>query len=194
LIPSLEAIKAINAWRRDAVVVSTTAALREWGSVSQCRELDLDLSDCMDKASSVGLGIALAQPHQKVLVLDCDSVLRANLSSLMTVGRAAPQNLVHFLFEDGSHISTDGQPIPGMDRINFKALAEGGGYPRTYQFDSLEELVISLQEVLEGAGPVFVCLKVFHDRDLPAYPARTMEESLKAIKACLEHSHNEASG
>jgi len=186
LIPRLEGIKVINTWRGDAAVVSTTAALREWSSVSSHREMELDLSDTMDKAPSVGLGIALAQPHRKVLVLDCDSVLRTNLGSLITVGNAAPKNLVHLLFEDGNYISTDGQPIPGLDRIDFVALAEGGGYPRTYHFDSLEEFVMSLQGALEGAGPTFVSLKVVHDREMPHYPARAMGESLKAVKEALE--------
>ena len=188
MIPFLEAVKAINAWREDAVVVSATAALRGWSAVSQRRELDLDISDCMDKASSVGLGIALAQPHRKVLVLDSDSLLRTNLGSLVTVGSVATatRNLVHFLFEDGSYISTGGQPIPGLDRIDFRAFAESGGYPRTYQFDSLEELVIGIQDVLEGAGPTFVSLKVVHDGDVPDYPDRTMGESLKAVKEALE--------
>ena len=186
MIPSLEAIKAINNRRRDAVVVSATASLREWGSVSHRRELDMDLSDCMDKAPSVGLGIALGRPDRKVLVLDCDSTLRTNLGSLITVGTAAPRNLVHILFEDSAHTSTDGLPIPGLDRINFRALAEDGGYLKTYQFDNLEDLVISLQEVLEGDGPTFVSLKVVHDRDMPGYPTRSMEESLKSVKDALE--------
>ena len=186
MMPSLEAIKAINARRGDAVVVSATAALREWSSVSRRKELDLDLSDCMDKAPSVGLGVAMAQPHKKVLVLDCDTVLGMDLGSLVTVGNAAPQNLVHVLFEDGSYTATDGRPISGLDRINFKALAEAGGYPRTYRFDDLEEFVISLQEVLEGVGPTFVSLKVVHDRELPDYPTRTMGESLQAVKMALE--------
>ena len=190
MIPSLEAIKAINNRRRDAVVVSATAALREWGSVSHRRELDMDLSDCMDKAPSVGLGIALGRPDRKVLVLDCDSTLRTNLGSLITVGTAAPRNLVHILFEDSAHISTDGLPIPGLDRINFRALAEDGGYLKTYQFDNLEDLVISLQEVLEGDGPTFVSLKVVHDRDMPGYPTRSMEESLKSVKDALEQDLN----
>ena len=190
MIPSLEAIKAINSRRKNAVVVSTTVSLREWGSVSHRRELDIDLLDCMDKAPSVGLGIALSRPDRKVLVLDCDSTLRTNLGSLVTVGTVAPRNLVHVLFEDNTHISTDGLPIPGLDKINFKALAEGGGYLKTYQFDNLEDLVISLPEVLEGDGPTFVSLKVVHGGDMPDYPTRSMKESLKSVKEALEQDPN----
>ena len=121
-----------------------------------------------------------------MLVLDCDSTLRTNLGSLVTVGTVAPRNLVHVLFEDGTHVSTDGLPIPGLDKINFKSLAEDGGYLKTYQFDNLEDLVIGLEDVLEGDGPTFVSLKVVHDRDMPDYPARSMEESLKSVREALE--------
>ena len=185
MISSLEAIMAINSWRGDAFVVSATAALREWSSVSRRRDLDLDLSDCMDKAPSVGLGLALAQPHRRVLVLDCDTVLRRNLGSLITVGNASPSNLVHFLFEDGSYISTEGEPILHLDRVNFKALAEGAAYSTTCQFGRLEDLVIGLEDLMEETGPTFVSLKVVHDRDMPGYPARTMSDSLRAVRGSL---------
>ena len=169
-------------------MVSATVALREWSAVSERRDLDLDLSDCMDKAPGVGLGIALAQPDRKVLILDCDSLLRTNLGSLVTIGNVAPENVVHFVLEDGSHTSTDGVPIAGMDKINFKALAEDGGYTRTYQFDNLEDMMYGLEEVLDGTGPTFVSLKVFHDTDLLNYPERSMADSLKSVRETLEKS------
>ena len=186
MIPSLEAVRAIDRWREDAVVVSTTTALKEWSAVSRRRDLDMDLSDCMDKAPSVGLGIALAQPHRKVLVLDCDISLRTNLGSLVTIGNEAPKNLVHFLFEDGSYADGSGGPILTLDHINFKGLAEAGGYGRSYQFDNLEEFVIDLEEVLGASGPTFVVLKVVHDTAVPGYPSRTMAQSLRAVKGALE--------
>ena len=185
MIPSCDAAKAINSWRGSAVVISTTAALREWRSVSCRRDLDLDLSDCTDKAISVGLGIALARPDRKVMVLDSDTMLRRNLGSLITVGNAAPKNLVHFLVEDGSYNSTEGMPNPGQDRVNYMALAQGGGYPRTYQFDNLEEFVISVQDVLEGDGPTFVSLRVIDGGGMSDYPSRPMADSLRVVKVAL---------
>ena len=70
MIPSMEATKAINYHRKDSLVVATSSALREWNEVSQRRNLDVDLTDCMDRAPAVGLGLALAQPNRKVLVLE----------------------------------------------------------------------------------------------------------------------------
>ena len=186
LIPYFEAMMAINRCRGDAIVVSTASALGEWSTVSRRRDLDVDLSDCADKASSVGLGIALAQPDRRVLVLDCDSVLRINLASLVTVVGARPRNLVHLVLEDASHSAINGPPVPGLDGVNFSAIAESLGYPSTHRFDNLEELVIGLPEVLQESGPTLVSLKVAHPTNIPGYPNRTTGESLKAVKEALE--------
>ena len=124
MIPSLEATKAINFHRQDALVVSTSSALRDWNQVSQRRELDVDLTDCMDRAPGVGLGLSLAQPGRKVLVLDCDTTLRTDLGSLATIGESKPENLVHFVFEDVAYSSTNGMPIRGLDNVNFQAFED----------------------------------------------------------------------
>ena len=166
-------------------MVSTTAALREWCGLSSRRELDVDLSDCMDKASSVALGIALARPDRKVLVLDCDNVLRVNLGSLVTVGAAVPANMVHFLLEDGGHASTGGEPIPGLGGVDFAALARDAGYREIHLFDDLEDLVLGLEPVLGGEGPTLVVLRVVHSDELPRYPARTLSESIADVRATL---------
>ena len=139
MIPSTEAARAINYHRQDAVVVSTSAALRDWTQVSQRRDLDVDLTDCMDRAPAVGLGLSLAQPDRKVLVLDCDATLRTDLGSLATIGESKPENLVHFVFDDVTYSSTDGIPVKGLDNVNFLSMAQGAGYSRTFQFDALEE-------------------------------------------------------
>ena len=94
MILSSQAVEAIGRLRGDAVVVATMTALREWGAVSRRPELDLDLVGAMGKASSMALGVALARPKRKVLVLDCDGSLLMNLGSLVTIGNLAPANLV----------------------------------------------------------------------------------------------------
>ncbi len=185
MIPSMEATKAINYHRNGALVVSTSAALREWNVVSQQRNLDIDLTDCMDRAPAVGLGLALAQPDSKVLVLDCDATLRTDLGGLATIGETKPENLVHFLFDDASHISTDGIPIRGLDSINWRSMAEGAGYAKLYQFDALEELLIGLEEVMVQDGPVFVVLKVFREAELLPFPERTMAEGWGSVRETL---------
>ena len=185
MIPSIEAARAINFHRSDAIVVSTSSACRDWNAISGQRNLDVDLTDCMDRAPAVGLGLALAQPQRKVLVLDCDSTLRTDLSGMATVGEIAPRNMVHFVFDDANHISTDGLPIRGLDNLDLMALADGAGYSRKYEFDNLEELFIGLEEVMRQEGPVFVVVKVFRDADEPPFPERSMAESWGLVRQTL---------
>ena len=184
-IPSMEATKAVNFHRKDALVVSTSFALREWSQVSERRDLDIDLSDCMDRAPAVGLGLALAQPEGKVLVLDCDSTLRTNLGGLATIGESNPENLVHFVFDDVSSVSTSGLPIKELDNLDLVQIARSSGYAKTYEFDKLEEFLIGLEEVMRQTGPVFVRVKVFRDGDPLPFPERTMAEGWAEVRENL---------
>jgi thiamine pyrophosphate-dependent acetolactate synthase large subunit-like protein len=189
-IPYAEAARAVNYHRGDALVVSTSSALREWSRVSERPELDLDLMDCMDRAPAVGLGLALAQPSGKVLVLDCDATLRTNLGGLATIGESRPANLVHFVFDDASRTSTDGLPIKELDHLDLVRMAESSGYARAYHFDRLEELLIGLEEVLqpthgEQEGPIFVLVSVFQEGDAPAFPDRKMAEGWAQVREHL---------
>ena len=184
-IPYAEAARAVNYHRGDALVVSTSAALREWSQVSERRELDLDLMDCMDRAPAVGLGLALAQPSGKVMVLDCDATLRTNLGGLATIGESRPSNLVHFVFDDASRASTGGLPIKELDHLDLVNMALSSGYSRAYHFDRLEELLIGLEEAMEQEGPIFVLVSVFRLGEAPAFPDRKMAEGWAQVREHL---------
>ena len=192
MIPSMEATKAVNFHRKDALVVSTSFALREWSQVSERRDLDVDLFDCMDRAPAVGLGLALAQPEGKVLVLDCDSTLRTNLGGLATIGESNPENLVHFVFDDVSSSSTSGVRIKEMDNLDLAQIALSSGYAKTYEFDKLEEFLIGIEEVMRQTGPVFVRVKVFRDGIQLPFPERTMAEGWAEVRDNLTSREEEA--
>ena len=181
----MEATKAVNFHRNNALVVSTSSALRDWSQVSERRDLDVDISDCMDRAPAVGLGLALAQPESKVLVLDCDSTLRTNLGGLATIGESNPQNLVHFVFDDASSTSTSGIPIKEMDSLDLAQIANSSGYAKVYEFDKLEELLIGLEEIMRQSGPVFVRVKVFRTGEPNPYPDRSMAQSWAVVREHL---------
>ena len=185
VISSIEASKAVNFHRNDALVVSTSSALRDWSQVSERRDLDIDLSDCIDRAPAVGLGLALAQPEGKVLVLDCDSTLRTNLGGLATIGESNPENLVHFVFDDVSSRSTSGLPIKELDNLDLAQIALSSGYAKTYEFDKLEELLIGLEDVMSQKGPIFVRVKVFREGEQFPYPERSMADGWAVVRETL---------
>ena len=152
MINNTDAVRLIDANREDAVVVPTmNAGNVRFGlpSVTTNQNLDLPISGAMGKASNVGLGIALAQPSRKVMVLDGDGSLLMNLGALVTTSTKAPKNFYHFLFNNGVYAVTGGQPIPGSDGVtDWEQVASGAGYAAVFSFDNLEDFTTGISEVL----------------------------------------------
>jgi sulfopyruvate decarboxylase subunit beta len=185
MISSLDAVKAINEVRGDAIVVGTMTPNRYWESVSQKRDLDLPIFGAMGKASSVALGLALAQPNKKVVALDGDGALLMNLGTLVTIAGMEPKNLVHFVFEDGVYFTTGSQPVPGAGKFNLAGMAREAGYKESYQFDNLEDLASELPGIMDSQGPVFVCLKVNHDNPVPPFYMGNTGQAMRKLAARL---------
>src|SRR5947208_2929972 len=148
MIDIQKALQALARRRGDAVVVSTMVSSREWPEYSTNESLDLPLTGCMGKASSLGLGIALAQPDRRVIVFDGDGSLLMNLGSLVTIANARPRNLVHCVFENGIYEITGGQPVPGEGTFNFAMMAKGAGYANAYEISDEATLEAQLDEAL----------------------------------------------
>ncbi len=163
MINNTDAVKLLDGKRSGAVIVATMNANNvKFGlpSVTQNEKLDFPLSGCMGKASSFGLGLALAHPERRVMVLDGDGSLLMNLGAMVTMSTQAPENLVHFLFDNGVYAVTGGQPVPGAGRADWERMAFAAGYAATFSFDNLEDLTTGIDEALGTKGPVFVHLAI----------------------------------
>ncbi len=188
MIESFEAQKVISKHRGNAIVVAVMTTNREWPQVSTNPDLDLPLNGAMGKASSLGLGLALAQPARKVIVLDGDGGILMNLGSLVTIANMAPPNLIHFVFENGTYRSTGGQPIPNAGKLSFLGLAREAGYGKVHEFEDLVSLENSIETLLNQIGPTFVCLKITPANERPPFPlVRTIDRVPRFI-AAVQHS------
>lgn len=113
----------------------------------------------MGKASSVALGICLAQPNKKVILIDGDGSLLMNLGTLVTIGEQTPDNFYHFVMDNGVYAVTGGQPVPNADGFSFASLAKSSGYTATYKFDDRDDFSNHIDDVLSTKGPVLITLK-----------------------------------
>jgi phosphonopyruvate decarboxylase len=114
----------------------------------------------MGTASSMGLGLALARPHLKVIVLDGDGSLLMNLGSLVTIAGEAPANLVLFIVENGSYALSGQQPLPGVGKAYLSELARAAGFEKVHEISSVSALSGGLGDIMSAQGPVFVSLKL----------------------------------
>src|SRR5438876_2222833 len=77
----------------------------------------------MGLASSIGLGLALARPDVRVIVLDGDGSLLMNLGSLATIGLLRPGNLLVIVMDNEEYATTGGQPTPTAHGADLAATA-----------------------------------------------------------------------
>ena len=77
----------------------------------------------MGLASSIGLGLALARPDVRVIVLDGDGSLLMNVGSLATIGLLRPENLLVIVMDNEEYATTGGQPTPTAHGADLEAAA-----------------------------------------------------------------------
>jgi len=163
-----EAVAAIHAARRgDEVVVSTMGSAREWMKLEP-HPLDfVFVPSSMGQAPALGLGLALARPDRRVIVLNGDGCMLMNLGSLVTITAERPPNLALIVFENGVYEVTGAQPTPGSaagreaaDRVDFAALARASGFSSVHRFSEIGRWRSELRRLLDAPGPSFMVLEV----------------------------------
>lgn len=185
MIDANEALLLLAELRTEEIVVTTMSSAKEWPVFSNRQDLDLPLIGCMGKASSLGLGVALARPERRVIVLDGDGSLLMNLGSLVTIASASPPNLLHFVLEGGTYDTTGGQAIPGAGTVDFAGLALEAGYRGGYEFDDPDEFRVALPRILAEPGPVLVDLKVNPGWATHQFPPRGTSQALRELSRAL---------
>ena len=167
-IPSKDALIAVHRARGAAdVVITTMSPARDWMTLPQ-QPLDVVfVPSAMGHATSVGLGLALAQPNRRVIVCNGDGSMLMNLGSLVSIAGAGATNLVVLVFDNGVYEVTGSQPTPGLGQVDFAAIARGSGFSSVFEFSDLEGWKAQVATVLVAPGPVFVTLRVVAEYGIP---------------------------
>jgi phosphonopyruvate decarboxylase len=154
-----EVLQALAKHRTNELVLTTMSVAQEWPTYSQS-DYDFNaIGTGMGHLPDMGLGLAVACPDRKVLILNGDGSMLMNLGVLVSIANTAPRNLILFVFENEIYEVTGGQPIPGCGQLNFAAMAKGAGFPHTYEFTELAAFDKELPTILRLDGPVFVTVK-----------------------------------
>ncbi len=125
------------------------------------RESFFYLEHAMGLASSIGLGLALNLPTEKVVVLDGDGSVLMNLGGLATLARYHPPNLTHIIFDNGSLLSTGGFTSHTTSGItDLAAIARGAGCPKVWPVSSLYQFMEAVAEAFEGDVMATIVAKV----------------------------------
>tara|TARA_A100001037_G_scaffold78349_2_gene70288 strand:- start:22405 stop:22968 length:564 start_codon:yes stop_codon:yes gene_type:complete len=180
-----EAIDILAEGRAGAVAVATMQSIYPWHQAKQADYLHIDASQCMGSASSIGLGLAMARPDQKVIVLDGDGSLLMQLGSLVTVASQHPKNLFHFVFANGLHQSTGNQDLPGFGLFDWVSLALASGYKNALKIEKAEEFIEKLPLIWSMDGPVLIELTIEKELQDPRWAGVPMASQAALLKEQL---------
>jgi sulfopyruvate decarboxylase subunit beta len=155
-----DALRAIYPEVQDQIVVTIMGAVAAELYNLGHRANFFYLEHAMGLASSMGLGIALAMPRHKVVVIDGDGSLLMNLGTLSTMARYRPGNLVHIVFDNGSLLSVGGFPTATTTGTDLAGVARACAIPQVAQADTPVRLNQVVADALAGETLTTIVSKV----------------------------------
>ena len=157
----------------DDILLATTGYTGRELYAIEDRSNQLYMVGSMGCVSSLALGIALAQPHRRVIAIDGDGAALMRLGAFATIGYERPPNLLHILLDNQRHESTGGQSTVSAS-INFGAIAKACGYEQVAVATTPEEVKALTQDPSEQ-------LKFIHVKIKPGIPDKLPRPKITPI-------------
>ncbi|MEJ2109287.1 MAG: thiamine pyrophosphate-dependent enzyme [Acidobacteriota bacterium] len=177
-------LEKIFSLRRDEIIVTTMSVAAPWARLSD-GPLDFAMVESsMGQAPPFGLGLALARPEHRVMVLNGDGSTLMCLGTLVTLAQNPAENFSLVIIENGTYEVTGNQPIPGAGLVSFETLARGAGlaHVHTIEDDSGFDSLLPLH--FNGPGPQIFIWKVHGaEEPVPRPRAYIRERALQLRKA-----------
>jgi sulfopyruvate decarboxylase subunit beta len=181
-----ECLQALARERTSEVVIAAMTSAVIWPTLSDHPRDLIYAPSTMGGAPALGLGLAMARPDLRVIVLNGDGSMLMNLGSLVTIGERAPANLLLVVLDNGLYAVTGGQPTPGAGEVDFAAMAEAAGWRRVHRFSDAGEWAAALPSILAADGPTFAQLQVEPKPGSISLPPVPIRERLATFRAALK--------
>ena len=134
--------------------------------------LNFPLWGAMGAAAMFGLGLALAQPARRVLVITGDGEMLMGLGSLATIGVQQPRNLSVVVMDNERYGETGMQATHTAAGVDLAKVAEACGF-RVAKLVRDRARLSALRAAIQAApGPLFAQVKVRAEKLPLALPPR----------------------
>jgi len=115
----------------------------------------------MGQAAMIGLGLALAQPKRRVLVITGDGEMLMGLGSLATIGVQKPKNLTVVVIDNERYGETGMQVTHTATGVNLTAIAKACGFKNSRLVEKNQDF---RKLVHQTPGPNFLQIKVVAEK------------------------------
>ena len=126
--------------------------------------LNFPLWGAMGNAAMFGLGLALAQPKRRVLVLTGDGEMLMGLGSLATIGVQQPRNLSLVVIDNERYGETGMQATHTASGVDLAKVAGACGFPDAKQVRDRAKLIALRAAIHATRGPLFAQVKVLAEK------------------------------
>lgn len=154
----------------DLLVVSGLGAATYDAGAAGDRPLNFYLWGAMGGAAMIGLGLALAQPSRRVLVLTGDGEMMMGAGSLATIAAQAPGNLAIAVLDNGRFGETGAQRSHTALGADLAAIARGCGWAATCTVSDVVELATLRTRLRQEA--LFAVLRIAPEEPPRVLPPR----------------------
>ena len=137
----------------------------------------------MGGAAMIGLGLALAQPKQRVAVITGDGEMLMGLGSLATIGIQQPRNLAVIVFDNGLYGETGMQPSHTQSGVDLVAAAGACGIATCLDVRDADALSDLAQRLRTLDGTLFARVRIAAEeppRVLPLRDGVALKERFRA--------------
>ena len=155
-----DVVTAILKDRGDALVVTGLGSPTYDAYAAGDHDLNFYLWGGMGGAAMAGLGLALAQPKRRVLVITGDGEMLMGLGSLATIAVEAPKNLAIAVIDNGHYGETGMQRAHTGRGVDIAGMAKAAGFKSSTTVRSMSGLQQWLAAFHRKPGPVFGDIKV----------------------------------
>jgi thiamine pyrophosphate-dependent acetolactate synthase large subunit-like protein len=156
-----DVVKRLLEDRKDLLVVAGLGSTAWDITAAGDHPLSFPMWGAMGQAAMMGLGLALAQPQRKVLVITGDGEMLMGLGSLATIGVQQPRNLGIVVIDNERYGETGMQATHTAGGVDLSGVAKACGLA-----------VCTWEKIRETAGPAFAVAKVAAEKIPLVLPPR----------------------
>ena len=168
------------------VVTALGNASYLWAAMHHTPE-NFYIEDAMGLALPLALGLAIAQPARRVVVVEGDGALLMHMGALVTVGALKPDNLIVLLIQNGVHAASGGQALTSPT-LDLAQLARSAGIVHTGNVATSKDFASALNTAFDTNGLQVLVLSTEPDLEVVRPPVAfdpvlTKHRFMAAIKA-----------
>jgi len=157
--------------RGDLLAISGLSAVFDITSVAD-HELNFPMWGAMGGGAMMGLGLALAQPTRKTLVVTGDGEMLMGLGALATIAIMKPKNLYVVVLDNEHYAETGMQESHTGHGVDLAGMAKAAGFKHALGIDDQAGVTRLREMIYKGDGPLFAQVKIVPEKLPMVLPPR----------------------